>query len=144
MNIFDHLDAYQCAFAGVPVSDLVARMGYKTQEYRDMYSANYHIGKTAYEDVNEYRRRSPAWNAEKLKTPLLIHTNTIDEDVNVLEVEHLIKSLKAAGKEFEYTIFKDVPGGHVFDRIETKKAKEIRLQIYRFLAKYLKPENPLQ
>ena len=144
MNIFDHPDAYQCAFAGVPVSDLVARMGYKTQEYRDMYSADYHIGKTAYEDVNEYRRRSPAWNAEKLKTPLLIHTNTIDEDVNVLEVEHLIKSLKAAGKEFEYTIFEDVPGGHVFDRIETKKAKEIRLQIYRFIAKYLKPEKPLQ
>jgi dipeptidyl aminopeptidase/acylaminoacyl peptidase len=144
MNIFDHPDAYQCAFAGVPVSDLVARMGYKTQEYRDMYSADYHIGKSAYDDVNEYRRRSPAWNAEKLKTPLLIHTNTIDEDVNVLEVEHLIKSLKAAGKDFEYTIFKEVPGGHVFDRIETKKAKEIRLQIYRFLAKYLKPENPLQ
>ena len=144
MNIFDHPDAYQCAFAGVPVSDLVARMGYKTQEYRDMYSANYHIGKTAYEDVNEYRRRSPAWNAEKLKTPLLIHTNTIDEDVNVLEVEHLIKSLKAAGKDFEYTIFENVPGGHVFDRIETKKGKEIRLQIYRFLARYLKPEKLLQ
>jgi len=143
MNIFDHPDAYQCAFAGVPVSDLIARMGYKTQEYRDMYSADYHIGKTAYDDVNEYRRRSPAWNAEKLETPLLIHTNTIDEDVNVFEVEHLIKSLKAAGKDFEYTIFEAVPGGHVFDRIETKKAKEIRLQIYRFLAKYLHPENPL-
>ena len=144
LNIFDHPDAYQCAFAGVPVSDLIARMGYKTQEYRDIYSAEHHIGKTAYDDVNEYRRRSPAWNAEKLRTPLLIHTNTIDEDVNVLEVEHLIKSLKAAGKDFEYTIFEDVPGGHMFDRIETRKAKEIRLQIYKFLAKYLKPEYPLQ
>jgi dipeptidyl aminopeptidase/acylaminoacyl peptidase len=143
LNIFDHPDAYQCAFAGVPVSDLVARMGYKTQEYRDMYSASYHIGKTAYDDVNEYRRRSPAWNAEKLRTPLLIHTNTIDEDVNVLEVEHLIKSLKAAGKDFEYTVFEDVPGGHVFDRIDTGRAKEIRLQIYRFLARYLNPENPM-
>ena len=33
---------------------------------------------------------------EKLQTPLLIHTTTNDEDVNVLEVEHLIDSLKAA------------------------------------------------
>ncbi len=144
MNIFDHPDAYQAAFAGVPVSDLIARMGYKTQAYRDIYEAKYHIGKSAYEDVNEYRRRSPAWNAEKLRTPLLIHTNTIDEDVNVLEVEHLIKSLKAAGKDFEYRIFEGVSGGHVFDRIDTKRAKEIRLEIYRFLAKHLNPPNPIK
>ena len=74
-------------------------MGYKSQSYRDLYEAEYHIGKSAEEDVAEYRRRSPAWHAEKLADPLLIHTNTNDEDVNVLEVEHLIKSLKAAGKD---------------------------------------------
>ena len=87
---------------------------------------------------------SPAWNAEKLQTPLLIHTNTNDADVNVLEVEHLIKSLKAAGKKFEYEIFKDIPGGHSFDRIDTKHAKETRLKIYKFLAGYLKPANPFK
>ena len=70
MNVFEHPDDYKAAFAGVPASDLVARMGYKTQRYRDLYSVDYHIGKTAYEDVNEYKRRSPAWNAEKLRTPL--------------------------------------------------------------------------
>jgi dipeptidyl aminopeptidase/acylaminoacyl peptidase len=141
-NIFDHPDAYKCAYVGCPVSDLIARMGYKTQDYREMYSANYHIGKTAYEDVNEYKKRSPAWNASKLQTPLLIHTNTNDEDVNVLEVEHLIKSLKAEGKDFEYKIYENVPGGHVFDRIDTKLGVQIRKDIYRFLAKYLKPDNP--
>jgi dipeptidyl aminopeptidase/acylaminoacyl peptidase len=138
-NIFEHPDDYRVAFAGVPVSDLIARMGYKTQSYRDLYSVDYHIGKTAYEDVEEYRKRSPAWNAHKLQTPLLIHTNTNDADVNVLEVEHLIKSLKAEGKKFEYEIFQDIPGGHSFDRMDTKKAKEIRLKIYGFLAKYLDP-----
>jgi len=144
LNIFDHPDDYQVAFAGVPVSDLIARMGYKTQSYRDLYSAEYHIGKTAYEDVEEYRRRSPAWNAHKLQTPLLIHTNTNDEDVNVLEVEHLIKSLKAEGKEFEYEIYQDVPGGHSFDRMDTRKAKEIRLKIYKFLDRYLDPPKKLK
>ncbi len=129
-------------FAGVPVSDIVARMGYKSQGYRDLFSAPYHIGKTAAEDVNEYRRRSPAWNAEKLQTPLLIHTNTNDEDVNVLEVEHLIKALKAADKKFEYKIYEKAPGGHAFDRLDTKFAKECRAEIYRFLAKHLSPPNP--
>ncbi len=143
MNIFEHPKDYQVAFAGVPVSDLVARMGYYDDEYRALYSADYHIGKTAHEDVNEYRRRSPAWNAQKLQTPLLIHTNTNDEDVNVLEVEHLIKSLKAEGKKFEYEIFQDVPGGHSFDRMDTKRAKEIRLKIYKFLAGYLNPPKVL-
>jgi len=138
-NIFDHPDHYKVAYAGVPVSDLIARMGYKTQGYRDLYSADYHIGKTAYEDVEEYRRRSPAWHAHKLQTPLLIHTNTNDADVNVLEVEHLIKSLKAEGKQFEYEIYKDIPGGHSFDRMDTKKAREIRMKVYDFLAKYLNP-----
>ncbi len=142
-NIFDHPNDYKVAYAGVPVSDVIARMGYKTQGYRNLYSADYHIGKTAYQDVEEYRKRSPAWNTHKMKnTPLLIHTNTIDADVNVLEVEHLIKSLKADGKKFEYEIYEDVPGGHSFDRMDTKVAKEIRLKIYKFLATYLKPSKP--
>jgi dipeptidyl aminopeptidase/acylaminoacyl peptidase len=138
LAVFDHPELFQVAYAGVPVSDLVARMGYQTQDYRDLYSVDYHIGKTAYEDVEEYRRRSPAWNAEKLRTPLLIHTNTNDRDVHVLEVEHLIKSLQAAGKEFEYRIYEDVPGGHSFNRMDTSQAKESRREIYEFLARYLK------
>jgi len=125
------------AYAGVPVSDLVARMGYQTQDYRELYSVDYHIGKTANEDVEEYRRRSPAWNAHKLKTPLLVHTNTNDRDVHVLEVEHLIKTLKAEGKEFEYKIYEDVPGGHSFNRLDTPAAHESRAEIYAFLARYL-------
>ncbi len=143
MNIFNHPDHYKVAFAGCPVSDLIARMGYKDDEYRDLYSADYHIGKTADENVNEYKRRSPVWNAEKLQTPLLIHTNTNDEDVNFLEVEHLIQALKAADKKFEYEIFKDMPGGHSFDRLDTKAAREIRIKIYRFLDKYLNPPRKI-
>jgi len=145
MNIFDHPNDYQVAFAGVPVSDLIARMGYKTQSYRDLYSADYHIGQTAYENVDEYRRRSPAWNAHKMKdVPLLIHTNTNDADVNVLEVEHLIKSLKAENKKFEYEIYQEIPGGHSFDRMDTKTANEIRVKIYKFLATSLNPPNPIE
>ncbi len=141
MNIFEHPDAYAAAYAGVPVSDLVARMGYKSDGYRALFSATYHIGKTAQDDVKEYLRRSPVSHAHKLATPLLIHTNTNDEDVNVLEVERLIAALKAEGKKFEYKIYQDAPGGHQFNRLDTKLARESRREIYRFLAQYLKPER---
>jgi dipeptidyl aminopeptidase/acylaminoacyl peptidase len=144
MNLFTHPKDYRVGYAGVPVCDLLARMGYKDQRYRDLFAAPYHIGKPADADVNEYRRRSPAWNAEKLRTPLLIHTTTNDEDVNVLEVEHLIKALKAAAKQFEYKVYKDAPGGHAFNRLDTKLAKESRAEVYRFLAKHLNPPNPVK
>lgn len=69
-------------------------MGYENESYRQLYSAPYHIGKPVREDIKEYLRRSPYSHAAELQTPLLIHTNTNDEDVNVLEVPHLIDSLK--------------------------------------------------
>lgn len=145
-SIFDHPENYKVCFAGVPVSDLIARMGYKDDEYRSLYSADYHIGKSADEDVAEYRRRSPAWQTDRYRnTPLLIHTNTNDEDVNVLEVEHLIKSLKASGKSnFQYRIFESMPGGHSFDRMDYKEARKIRFDIYSFLNSYLKPPKPFR
>jgi dipeptidyl aminopeptidase/acylaminoacyl peptidase len=136
MNIFKFPDAYQVAYAGVPVSDLVARMGYKSQGYRNTFKS--FIGKEAVDDPMEYRRRSPYFHAAELQTPLLIHTNTNDEDVNVMEVEHLIDALKAAGKKFEYKIYQNAPGGHEFNRIDTALAKQSRKEVYEFLAKYLK------
>ena len=144
--IFDYPDAYKACFAGVPVSDVIARMGYKDDDYRDLFSADYHIGKSADENVEEYRKRSPAWQVDRYRnTPLLIHTNTNDEDVNVLEVEHLIKSLKAAGKQnFQYKIFEDMPGGPSFDRMDYKEARRIRLDIYNFLNSQLTPPRPFK
>ncbi len=144
MNLFAHPAEFKVGYAGVPVCDLVARMGYADPGYRDLFSAPYHIGKTVREDVEEYRRRSPAWNAEKLRTPVLIHTTTNDEDVHVLEVENLIKALKAAGRPFEHKVYKDAPGGHQFNRLDTRFARESRAEVYRFLAKFLNPPDPVE
>jgi acetyl esterase/lipase len=46
--------------------------------------------------------------------------------------------LKAAGKGFQYKIYKDAPGGHSFNRLDTPLARESRKEIYSFLDKYLK------
>src|SRR3954447_4992013 len=144
MNILEHPKTYAVAYAGVPVSDLVARMGYEPEPYRQLYSAPYHIGKTVREDIEEYRRRSPVNHVKTLETPLLIHANTNDEDVNFLEVEHLVQALKAEGKKFEAKVYENAPGGHYFNRTDTRMARESRAEIYRFLAGYLHPSNPQQ
>lgn len=143
MEAFAHPKDYACVFAGVPVSDLIQRMGYEGKSYEDEFSAKYHIGKTVREDIGEYKRRSPVWNVDKLAVPLLIHTNTSDEDVNVIEVEHLIQALKAAGKKFEYKVYQDAPGGHSFDRMDTPLARQARGEVYEFLARYLTPPRRL-
>jgi dipeptidyl aminopeptidase/acylaminoacyl peptidase len=135
---FDHPDRFQAVYAGVPVSDLVARMGYQTDDYRALFSAPYHIGRTVNEAVDEYRRRSPVTHVAKLRVPLLVHTTTNDRDVNVVEVESLITALKATGKEFEYKVYKDAPGGHSFNRMDSALARESRQEVYRFLGRYLK------
>jgi dipeptidyl aminopeptidase/acylaminoacyl peptidase len=136
INIFRFPESYTVAYAGVPVSDLVQRMGYKSQGYRNTFKE--FIGKEAADNPMEYRKRSPYFYANDLRTPLLIHTTTNDEDVNVMEVQHLIDSLKAAGKKFEYKIYENAPGSHQFNRIDTALAKQSRKEIYEFLARYLK------
>jgi len=138
MAVFDHPEKFKAAYAGVPVSDLLARLGYAGDEYKDEAMLRGLFGKTATEDVDRYRQRSPVWNVQKLKTPLLIHTSTNDQDVSSVEVEQLINALKAAGKTFDFKIYKDAPGGHSFNRIDTALAKESRQEIYDFLAKHLK------
>ncbi len=100
MSIFNYPENYKVAFAGVPVSDLITRLNYMDEDYRKLYSADYHIGQTVEENPEEYKRRSPAWNVDKLQTPLLIHTNTNDEDVRFIEVEVLINALKVSEQRF--------------------------------------------
>ena len=144
MNLFRYPENYKVAFAGVPVSDLITRLNYMDDDYDALYSADYHIGETHEENPEEYKRRSPAWNVDKLQTPLLIHTNTNDEDVRFIEVEVLLNALKEADKKFEYEIFEELPGGHSFDRQDTKLALSIRLKIYKFLAEYLNPPKQFE
>ena len=137
-SIFQHPEAYAVAYAGVPVSDIIFRLGYQNEGYRAIFSAPTHIGKTVRDDIDEYWKRSPISQVAKLATPLMIHTNTNDEDVNYLEVERLATALKAEGKKFEYKVYQNAPGGHMFNRLDTKLARESRAEIYKFLARYLK------
>jgi dipeptidyl aminopeptidase/acylaminoacyl peptidase len=141
LTVLRHPHDYQACYAGVPVSDLEERIKIRGKDYEKLFSAPYHLGKTVEEDPQEYRRRSPARNISKLQTPLLIHTTTNDEDVKFVEVMKLIEALKAEGKDFQYHIYTNAPGGHHFNRLDTRIAQDSRLEIWHFLARYLKPPH---
>jgi len=138
LTVFAHPKDYQVCYAGVPVSDLVERIKIRGADYEKLFSAPYHIGKTVAEDPEEYRKRSPARNVSKLQVPLLVHTTTNDEDVKLTEVMRLIDALKAEGKQFQYRIYTNAPGGHLFNRLDTRIGEESRREIWHFLAQYLK------
>ncbi len=72
----------------------------------------------------------------------MVYGNTNDDDVNIMEIRHLVKSLKADGKDFEYKEFEDIPGGHNFARMDHKVARQARFDAYKFLGTYLKPSKP--
>lgn len=139
MNVLLYTNAYQVAYAGVPVTDLVLRFGYKPADYRELFSAPFHVGKTPEQDIDDYRRRSPVTHAHKLQTPLLIHAATNDDDVHLIEIERLLDALKAAGRKFDHKIYTNPPGGHEFNRLDTRLARESRAEVYEFFRKYLKP-----
>ena len=140
-NIFEHPEAYACAYAGEPVTDLLERRKYLKSMPRTLAES---AGEAATKDDEEYRRRSPVTLAAKLSKPLLLHGNTNDETVHVIEVEHLVEALRAAGREFEHKIYTAAAGGHHFNRIDTKLARDSRAEIYAFLKRYLQPETQLE
>ena len=144
MNILRYPDKYNCAFAGVPVSDLKNRLASHNASYSANFTASYHIGESIQDNPQEYKRRSPSTYAKDLRKPLLIHTNTIDDDVYVEEVLLMIDSLKHHNRSFEYKVFEAFPGGHSFDRIDGKANTEIRLSIHKFLERYLNPPKPFK
>lgn len=142
LTVFAYPNDYCACYAGVPVSDLIERIRILGKGYEELFAAPYHIGKTVEEAPEEYRRRSPAWNAGKLQTPLLIQANTNDQDVNINETQRLISALREAGKSFSCHIYTNAPGGHYFNRLDTAAAQESRAEIWKFLAQHLHPAHP--
>ncbi len=142
MNILQHPDLYSCAFAGVPVSDILYRLEYQSGSYAELFSADYHVGQTVQENPEEYKRRSPVSYARFSEKPIMITSVENDDDVSVLEVKRMIDSLNHYNKDFEYEIYPPKAGAHLFERIDTKEATSIRFKAYQFLSKYLNPPSP--
>ncbi len=85
---------FQAGAAIVPVTNLVFRLSWKGPGYQRSFSTQERIQGLPFEQREIYKERSPYYVVDDLKTPLLVHVATNDEDVDFEEGEPLIHKLR--------------------------------------------------
>jgi dienelactone hydrolase len=113
---------FKAGAAHVPVSNLIFRLSYKGPRYQWQFSTQAEVQGLPFEKREEYVRRSPVYQVEKLEVPMLVHVATNDTDVDFVEDEQLVYKLRALKPDLAETkIYVDpAPGpssvGHTFNR----------------------------
>jgi dipeptidyl aminopeptidase/acylaminoacyl peptidase len=83
-----------------------------------------------FERREEYIKRSPYYGVDSLRTPILVHVATNDEDVNFEEARPLIDALRARKPDLAETKVYVNPtpgpasGGHTFSRRVNRETLE--------------------
>ncbi|HEX7091208.1 MAG TPA: alpha/beta fold hydrolase [Longimicrobiales bacterium] len=113
---------FQAGAAIVPVTNLIFRLSYKGPRYQRSFATQARIGGLPFEKREEYVKRSPYYQIEKLEVPVLVHVATNDTDVNFEEASMLVYALRALKPDLAETkIYVDptpgpTSGGHTFSR----------------------------
>jgi dipeptidyl aminopeptidase/acylaminoacyl peptidase len=113
---------FKAGAAIVPVTNLVFRLSYKGPSYQDEFAAEEGIQGLPFEKRDEYIRRSPVFHASNLKVPMLVHVATNDEDVNYVEDQQMVYTLRALKPDLAETKIYLNPApwgssvGHAFSR----------------------------
>lgn len=120
--LFRDQHPFKAGAAMVPVSNLIFRLSYKGPSYQRSFSTQAGIQGLPFEKREEYIKRSPFYQVEHLKVPILVHVATNDTDVDFVEDEQLVWKLRALKPDLAETkVYVDpVPGpasmGHTFNR----------------------------
>jgi dienelactone hydrolase len=85
---------FQAGAAIVPVTNLVFRLSWKGPGYQRSFSTQQRIQGLPFEQREIYKERSPYYAVDNLKTPLLVHVATNDEDVDFEEDGMLVYKLR--------------------------------------------------
>jgi dipeptidyl aminopeptidase/acylaminoacyl peptidase len=140
----------------VPVTDLFFRLSLKGPSYVQNFSAMKGVGAMPFEDRDEYIKRSPLYQVEKLDIPMLVHVSTNDLDVNYVEDQNMVWKLRALKPDLAETkIYVDPPGwggsvGHAFDRrvdpvtlerLDTPEQIDSWNRIWNFFNWWLRPNE---
>jgi len=139
----------KCAYAGVPVTNLIFRLSFKGPYYEAEFARQKRIGGEVYQKRDIYIERSPVYHVSKIKVPVRVHVATNDQDVNFVECEMLIHALAYhIPRLAETKIYIDPPGGHDFERLLTNDRKALQNTpaqrdslnlIWAFLEEHLQP-----
>ena len=121
-SLFRDQHPFKAGAAIVPVTNLVFRLSYKGPGYQRDYAAEEGILGLPFEKREEYIRRSPVFHAGNLKVPILVHVSTNDEDVNYVEDQQMVYTLRALKPDLAETKIYVNPApwgasvGHAFSR----------------------------
>jgi dipeptidyl aminopeptidase/acylaminoacyl peptidase len=118
LAIFRSPTTFKAGAAIVPVSNLFQRISWKGDRQRRAMDPQNRFGGPPSERHDLYRDRSPLYQVDKLKIPLLVHIAENDEDVNIEEALPLVDALRARKPALAETkVYTKPPGGHLFDRL---------------------------
>ncbi len=145
---------FKAGVAIVPVTNLFQRLSFKGPGYQRSFSTQKDILGLPFEKREEYKKRSPYYHVDSLRTPILVHVATNDTDVDFEEAQPLIDALRARKPDLSETkVYVDptpgpASGGHTFSRRvnrQTLERDDSPEQIdswnltWTFLEKWLKP-----
>jgi len=119
LSVFRHPGLFRSAAAIVPVTNLIERVERKGVERQlSMIDPAHRVfgnGPETRPDI--YRERSPLFQVDKLRIPLLVHVAKNDQDVEFEEDMPLVEALRTLKPTLAVTKVYDHPiGGHTFDR----------------------------
>jgi dipeptidyl aminopeptidase/acylaminoacyl peptidase len=121
-TLFREDHPFKAGAAIVPVTNLVFRLSYKGPSYQDDFATEEGIQGLPFEKRDEYIKRSPVFHASNLKVPILVHVATNDEDVNYVEDQQMVYTLRALKPDLAETKIYVNPApwgssvGHAFSR----------------------------
>jgi dipeptidyl aminopeptidase/acylaminoacyl peptidase len=118
LSVFRNPVTFRAAAAIVPVTNLFHRLARKgIEQQRRAIDPQNRFGGGPSERPEVYRYRSPLFQVDELRIPLLVHVADNDEDVNIDEAMQLVDALRARKPDLsEVKIYHNPIGGHLFDR----------------------------
>ncbi|MHC5040169.1 MAG: S9 family peptidase [Planctomycetota bacterium] len=126
-------DAFRCSVAAVGPSNLVTFMRTLPPYWETFKEFLYKRVGHPEQDAEFLKSRSPLFQADRIKIPMLIAQGANDPRVKQAESEQIVEALRKKGHPVEYLLFQDE--GHGFMKPEN------RLKFYRmaeaFLAEHL-------
>ncbi len=128
-------DIFACAISHAGISDITSYWGEGYWGYSYSSGATAHSYPWNRKDI--YVERSPLFNANKIKTPILLLHGDSDTNVPIGESIQMFNALKILGKDVEFISVK----GENHGIVDFDKRLKWNNTIYAYFAKYLKGDS---
>jgi dipeptidyl aminopeptidase/acylaminoacyl peptidase len=109
-NLFRDPQPFKAGAPIVPVTNLIFRLGTHAPSYTQPFASRPEVRGMPFENVEEYVRRSPVFHVANLKVPILVNVATNDCDVDFIENQQMVYTLRALKPELADTkIYENPP-----------------------------------